>query len=74
MKNFNAINLVASVEFGIQKFEIEDYPEAEFISSADYFLKDCKTLQHGELIFYQVLPDGTDGEYERIDAEYGITE
>lgn len=71
-KNYTAINLMATTARGIETFEICDYPDASFENSMEDFLSCCKSMDDNEVRFYQVLPAGTDGEYERIDSEYGI--
>ena len=69
---YAAINLMATTARGIETFEIEDHPDASFESSMKNFLECCRDMDDDEVRYYQVLPAGTDGEYERIDAEYGI--
>lgn len=66
-----AINLMATTANGVQAFEIEDAPDAEFVSFGT-FMYALRHLLDGEVVCCQVLPAGTDGEYEKIDAEYGI--
>lgn len=74
MKDYTAINLRATTTcLGIEEFEIFDHPDADFSPNVDVFLSIVKSLDEGDEAFYQVLPAGTDGEYERIDSEYGIT-
>ena len=55
---------------GIVAEDITDYPQAEILSFADFrdSLKDCGTSD----IFTFVMPKGTDGHYELLDAEYYI--
>jgi preprotein translocase subunit SecY len=72
VSKYNAINLMATTARGVEVFEIEDYPDASFEGCIDDFLSACRTLEDADVRFYQVLPAGTDGEYEKIDAEYGI--
>lgn len=69
---YTAINLVATTARGVETFEIEDYPNADFERNMDDFLDCLRSMDDGETRFYQVLPAGTDGEYEKIDEEYGI--
>lgn len=63
--------LAATVENGIEVVNIWDYPDAEFMHTAD-FMGALSSLESGEMIFTHVLPQNTDGIYEQIDAEYGI--
>jgi len=72
MSKYTAINLVATTARGVETFEIEDYPEASFERTMDDFLDCLRSMGDDETRFYQVLPAGTDGEYEKIDEEYGI--
>lgn len=69
---FAAISLKATTARGIEAFQICDEPEAEFCGNLDSFLSACRSLDDDEVAYYQVLPAGTDGEYEKIEAEYGI--
>ena len=69
---YTAINLMATTARGIETFEIFDRPDASFESSIESFLECCRDMDDDEVRYYQVLPAGTDGEYEMIDAEYGI--
>lgn len=72
LNKYNAINLMATTALGIEKFEIEDCPDASFEGCIEDFLSALRSMDDDEVRFYQVLPAGTDGEYEKIDAEYGI--
>lgn len=67
-----AINLKATTANGVETFEIFDEPNADFCTSIASFLGMLQTLEDGEVAYYQVMPSGTDGQYELIDAEYGI--
>ena len=69
---YAAINLMATTARGIETFEIEDQPDASFESNMENFLECCRDMDDDEVRYYQVLPAGTDGEYEKIDEEYGI--
>lgn len=71
MQTFPAQLLMADTANGVQLVDICDYPEAEMMNPAD-FLGSLKSLDDGETIFTQVLPAGTDGNWEKIDTEYGI--
>lgn len=68
-----AINLMATTANGVQVVEIEDFvPECAFVGSFGTFMYALRNLLDGEVVCYKVLPAGTDGEFEQIDAEYGI--
>lgn len=69
---YAAINLMVTAARGVETFEIEDYPCASFENSVEDFLQCCKSIDDDEVFYYQVLPAGTDGEFELIDSEYGI--
>ena len=72
MTEHKAICLVATVQRGIEIFEIEDDPDASFERSIFDFTAELAFLQDDEKVYYQVLPEGADGEYEILDNAYGI--
>ena len=72
MTEHKAICLVATVQRGIEIFEIEDDPDASFERSIFDFTAELAFLQDDEKVYYQVLPEETDGEYEILDNAYGI--
>lgn len=72
MTEYKAICLVATVQRGIEIFEIEDDPDASFERSIFDFTAELAFLQENEKAYYQVLPEGTDGEYEILNDTYGI--
>lgn len=67
----NALTLRATTENGVEIVDIIDFPEAVMMKAKD-FLSDLSTISDDEVIFTQVMPKGTDGDYEMIDSEYGI--
>lgn len=67
----NALTLRATTAYGVEIVDIIDYPEAEMMKPKD-FLSELNTLDDDEEVFTQVMPSGTDGDYEMIDSEYGI--
>lgn len=71
-KNYSAVNLMATTARGIETFEIEDQPDASFESCLDNFRSCLRNMDDDEIRFYQILPAGTDGEWEKLDEEYGI--
>jgi hypothetical protein len=64
------ILLRANAIEGITKADFADYPEAEVLAYRDFYnaLKDADEKD----IFTCILPAGTDGSFESLDAEYGI--
>ena len=71
-KNYSAVNLMATTARGIETFEIEDQPDASFENCLDDFRSCLRSMDDDEIRFYQILPAGTDGEWENLDEEYGI--
>lgn len=67
----NALTLMATTSNGVEIVDIVDFPNAEMMT-AKGFLSELSTLGDDEVIFTQVMPAGTDGDYEMIDSEYGI--
>jgi len=65
-----AICLRATAAYGVEEFDIADYPEASFERNFDTFKDSLRSMD--DEMFFQILPEGTDGQYETIDAEYGI--
>ncbi|HDI3147834.1 TPA: hypothetical protein PMB01_001656 [Vibrio cholerae] len=63
--------LKATVANGVEVVELCDYPEVEQLEFRD-FVSELSSLDHDEEIFTRVMPAGTDGLYEELDAEYGI--
>ena len=71
-KSYAAINLMATTARGVEAFEIEDHPDASFENCLDDFRSCLRSMDDDEVRFYQILPAGTDGEWEKLDDEYGI--
>ena len=72
MKNYAAINLMATTARGVETFEIEDHPDASFENCLDDFRSYLRSMDDDEIRFYQILPAGTDGEWEKLGEEYGV--
>jgi len=71
-KSYAAINLMATTARGVEAFEIEDRPDASFENCFEDFLSCLRSMDDDDVRFYQILPAGTDGEWEELDAQYGI--
>lgn len=71
-KNYAAINLMATTARGIETFDIEDHADASFENCIDDFRSCLRSMNDDEVRYYQILPAGTDGEWEKLDEEYGI--
>ena len=66
------VMLVADTINGVYETQPMDFPEVEFLSSSD-FIDSLGDLSDGERVFTSIMPAGTDGVYEQIDTEYGIS-
>jgi len=69
-KSYSCVLLRANSVEGIRVADIVDYPEAE-IMSVDTFRSNLKDADETD-IFTLIMPPTTDGDWESIDAEYGI--
>lgn len=67
----SALTLMATTANGVEIVDIVDFPEAQIMTAKD-FLSELSALSGDKVIFTQVMPAGTDGDYEIIDSEYGI--
>jgi hypothetical protein len=67
----NVILLRANSIEGIVKADFVDYPEADVLNPREFI----KNLRHADEddIFTVIMPPGTDGMYEEIESEYGIS-
>lgn len=68
----NALTLMATTSNGVEIVDIADYPLASMMNVKD-FLSELRYLMDEEVVFTQVLPAGTDGDFEMIESEYGIS-
>lgn len=71
MGQFDHILLRANSVEGICVAAIEDYPEAEMMTVKDFY--ESLRFADEEDIFTMVMPEGTDGNYEWLNDEYGIS-
>jgi hypothetical protein len=72
MKLYSCKLLKANSVDGIKVVEFCDYPEAH-VMNIDLFREFLKDADETD-IFALIMPEGTDGEWEKIDTEYGIHE
>lgn len=68
MKN---VYLMATVANGVESVDIMDCPDADILK-ARTFIDSLDDLGDDEVIYTVILPNGTDGVFELIDAKYGI--
>ena len=71
MSNYDAVLIIANTVDGCRVADFSDYPDAEITNFYD-FMKSLRTLSDSEIIFTLILPAETDGEWEKLTAEYSI--
>jgi hypothetical protein len=71
MQNLLPVLLMADTANGVQVVSCEDHADGDRINPRD-FIEQLSTLSDDEVIYTQVMPEGTDGIWEEINESYGI--